>query len=1015
MTSLVMLAICFFGILSYIALPVSDLPNVEYPTLTVTGSYPGATPDTMANNVAAPLERQFTTVDGINTMVSTSQTGSTTIVLQFTLDKSIDEAMTEVQAAITRALPNLPKDMPNNPTYKRNNPAQSPVLYYAIASDSATRGELFKYGYSYLGQRLGMVDGVSQVQVYGSPYAVRVQVDPDALSARQIGIDQVAEVVKQGNPMLATGALYGPGVEYTIDVDGQIPNAEGFNQLVVRNDKGSLVKISDLGNAIDSLQNDKYSLNYYSNSKEPMPCIIMGIQKQPQANTVAVIYNIKKLLDEMIHELPASVELINIFDQSKWIYEAVDDVKLTLLIAFVLVILVVLFYLGKLIDTIIPVVALPLSIIGTFCFMLIFNFSIDILSLLAITLSVGFLIDDAVVVLENIQRYIEKGESRMKAALLGSKEISLTILSMTLCLASVFIPMLFMEGIMGRIFREFAVTIIIAVLISGFISLSLTPLLCSRFIGANHKTKKRIIERISIKLNSSLLSGYERMLKVVLKHPVKTLFTGLFSLIATFWLATTLPRDFLPPDDLGFIQGFTQAQDGTSTYKMMDYQHEIAQLTALDSNVKDVVSLGALPYDNQGLLFIGLKERKERQSMQQTVAGLMQKYSDIVGLQSFLKPYPLIDLNVGTQTAKGDYQYTLQSFTTEELYKDAENMLTKMKALTSLSQVTSDMHIGQPQVRVHIDRDRASDLNVSAAAIEQAFALAYSGGRVSQINDPANQYYVIVETIPSAYKNPSLLDKLYITSQTSTIQTQENLIQIPLQSVCNIEQTSGPLLVNHLNTLPSVTITFDLDNTPLSTAMDSINEVAKTAIAPTTMTSVQGAANIFEASFKSLNFLFLVTIFIIYVILGILYENFIHPITVMSALPPAGLGALVTLILTGNPLSLYAFIGIIMLLGIVLKNGIMMVDFAIDAINEGKSPTDAIYYACTTRFRPILMTTFAAMMGAVPIALGIGGGTASSRTPLGLVIVGGLIFSQVLTLFLTPVLFLSLERLRKKI
>lgn len=1024
MTCLVMISILFFGVMGYRALPVSDLPDVEYPTIEVTTSYPGANPQTMADTVTSPLEREFTSIDGIQVIASSSTNGSSTIVLQFILDKTIDSAAQDVEAAINRATPNLPSDLPNNPTYKKTNPTETPVLYIAVKSDTMTLGDLYEYAYSLMGRRLGMVNGVSDVNVYGSKFAVRVQVDPDLLAVHQIGIDEVAQSIIKSNPQKPVGNLFGPEVEYTINVDGQIPRAEGYDELIVRNNNKALLKVKDIGHAVNSLQNDKYTLNYYT-ADEETPCVIIGIVKQDGANTIKVIEGCETLLNELKGDLPASVELVTMFDESSWIMESVDDVQFTLLIAFILVVLVVLFYLGKLVDTIIPLLALPMSIIGTFAMMYLYGFSIDILSLLAITLSIGFLVDDAIVVLENISRHVEMGKTTWEASLNGSKQISFTILSMTLSLAAVFVPMVFMAGIMGRIFREFAITIVTAVIISGFISLSLTPMLCSKFVGAHTLNKKKNwIERISNKLNTSFLNLYKKGLKIVFKHRFTTLLTGILSFGLTIYLGLALPTDFLPADDLGFIQGFGIASDSTSPYKMIEYQEKVSEIVRADPNVSKLVSVAAIPSSNQSLFFIQLKDYKERKPMTEVISELLEKLHELPGLKLFLRPLPLISLDVGTGVSMGNYQYTLQGLNAESMYNDAQKVMNEMRKAGIYKQVISDMHNDAPYANITIDRDRAYDLNVSAQALEFAFDYAYSAGKLSFINSVADQYYVIIETLPKDYAHPSDLDKLYISASTNTpvdTLTQVNNIgnvyptQIPLSEIVKIDEGVGPLSIAHLNTLPSATISFDLaPGVPLGSAIAELEAMGDEHLSPGVSAHVQGSADVFKKTFASMGFLFIVTLFLIYIILGILYENFVHPLTVMSALPPAALGAVLTLLLFGEPLSLYAFVGIIMLLGIVLKNGIMLVDFANEQINEGKTVMEAINEACCSRFRPILMTTFAAMMGAVPIALGIGGLTAQSRRPLGLVIVGGLIISQILTLYFTPIIFIYLETLREK-
>lgn len=1024
MTTLVMISILFLGILAYQALPVSDLPDVQYPTIEVSTSYPGAGPQTMADTVTSPLERQFTSINGIQVIASSSTNGSSTIVLQFALDKDIDAAATDVQSAINQAQPNLPADLPNYPTYQKTNPSQTPILFLTVASDQMSLGKLYDYAYSLMGRRLGMVDGVSDVEVYGSPYAVRVQVDPDYLSAHQIGLNEIANSIVDSNPELPVGNLYGPETEYTIQVDGQMKHAEGYNELIVRNNNQALLKVKDLGQALDSLQNDKYSLKYITQEGQT-PCVVIAILKEAGANTIKVIQGIKDTMTEIKWELPASVEVEYMFDQSVFIMESVHDVELTLIVAFILVVLVVLFYLGKFLDTVIPILALPMSVVGTFAMMFIYGFSIDILSLLALTLSIGFLVDDAIVVLENIHRHVEMGKTTWEASINGSRQISFTILSMTLSLACVFIPMVFMAGIMGRIFREFAITIVTAVIISGFISLSLTPMLCSRFVSQLHKDrKKNIIERISEKLNTSLLNLYKKGLDLVFKHRLFTVLAGCVSVVGTVYLGMSLPTDFIPADDLGFINGFAVASDPTSPYKMIDYIDELSDIIRTDPNVLDHVAVGAIPNPNQGLIFIRLKPFNDRPNIQKCLHELLPKLRQTPGVNVFLRPLPLLNLDVGTTMSMGNYQYTLQSTNSDALYSQAQTILSKMQESPDFKQATSNMHNDAPYLDVTINRDRAYELNVSANAIEQAFQFAYSGGRISLINGISDQYDVIVETIPSAYKNPSVLDKLYVTASTKTaiqdrnannnVGTQFNT-QVPLSAVASWKETVGPLSIAHINTLPAVTISYDLGpGVPLGNALASLDSISRDVLSNDVHSLQIGSSQIFQESFQSLEFLFVITIFAIYVILGILYENFIHPLTVMSAIPPAGLGAILTLIIFGQPLSLYAFIGIIMLLGIVLKNGIMLVDFANEGIHEGKDIHTAIYEACCARFRPILMTTFAAMMGAVPIALGIGGSTAQSRRPLGMVVVGGLIISQVLTLYFTPIIFTYLEGMRQR-
>ncbi|MBN1915284.1 MAG: efflux RND transporter permease subunit [Parachlamydiales bacterium] len=1001
MTTLVMISLFIFGLIAYRNLPISNLPNVDYPTITVSTEYPGAKPEIMANNVTVPLEREFMTIDGLQVITSTSSTGASSIILQFVLNKSIEEASVDVQAAINRAQPNLPKDLPYNPTYQTINPSATPILYYALTSDTLSSSKLYDYGNTYIGQRLSMIEGVSQVLTYGAPYAARIQIDPEKIAGIGLGVDEIAEAIRQGNVDLPTGVLFGEKKEFTIDVDGQLTEALGYKELGIKTQDGAIVKIYQIGRALDSLQDDKYSIQFASKT-EKKSAIILAIQRQPGANTLKVIENIKTILPTMQKTLPSSLTFHVIFDMSEYISASVSDVKITLILAFFLVVFVIYIALGKLRDTIIPAIALPLAIFGTFSVMYLFHFSIDILSLLAITLSIGFLVDDAVVVLENNVRLVQSGKKPFEASLEGSKEISITILSMTLCLMTVFIPMLFMGGVIGRLFREFAVTIVAAVFISGFISLTLTPLLCSRFISPDKTQKKK---NFSDKLNAYFVGMYHKALEKMLHHRVITLLGGLVCLVGSIALFLVLPTDFLPDDDMSFLKGFSEAQDGTSPFLMGKYQEEINDRLIQDPAVEFILSAAAVSQDNEGVMFTRLKPYQERGPIRKVVKRLMDSTLSIVGVNSYLSLLPLIDLEMG-QGAKAPYQYTLTCLDSSLLKKNTQALMQKLQQIPGFTQVSTDLQVSQPQLFCAIDRDRASDLNISAEKIERALSLFYSDNKISTINGEINQYDVIIETLPSYYRNPEVLKKLYIRSDTNDL--------VPLSEIVSMSQQVGPLTVNHMNGLPSSTISFELNNIPLGTAVSQLEELAQNTLSHSISGSIQGTADVFKESFRNLRFLFMITIFLIYIILGILYESFIHPLTVMSALPPTVLGGLFTLYLFGETLSLYSFVGLILLIGIVMKNGIMMVDFANKIkIEEKKSAYEAIFSACMIRFRPIIMTTAAALMGAIPIAIGMGGASAQGRRPLGMVIVGGLVISQILTLFLTPVIYYYLETLQE--
>jgi HAE1 family hydrophobic/amphiphilic exporter-1 len=1006
MTILVMAAILFFGMLSYQALPVSDMPNVEYPTVQVTASYPGADPNTMTNSVTVPLEKKFTTVQELVSMASTTNTGSTTIVLQFTLDRSIDAAAQDVQAAINQASQQLPQNLPYAPTYTKVNPSDTPILFLAVMTETLTLGDLYDYANTVIAQQINIVPGVSQVIVYGYPYAVRVQVDPQKLAAKGLGLYEVGNIIKSQNPYIPVGTVFGGRTEYTIDVDGQIGTAGGYNPIILKNDNGAITRLQDVGWALDSIQEDKFYAHYVTDKKD-IASIIVAVQKQPGANALTIIDQINIMLPKLLRELPGSVEVIRFFDKSEFILESVADVQLTVLVAFILVVIIIFLYLGRPMNTLIPTLALPMSIVGTFIFMYLFNFSIDILSLLAISLSIGFLVDDAIVVLENIVRHVEMGEEPMQAALNGSREICFTVLSMTLCLISVFIPMLFMGGIVGKIFFEFAVTIVTAVLISGMISLSLTPMLCSRLVPPKHESdKKTRVERMSEKLNETLVKKYEKSLNFLLGHRMIVVLVGVAAMVGGVFLFQKLPKDLFPPDDLGLIQGLTQTKDGTSTFQMIENQKILTSMIRDNPNIEAIHSVGAYPVDNQGLLYIHLKPYKKRLPMPVMIRDLYAQLYELPGVKTFLKSVPLINLQVGATTISGDYQYTLQSLNPKDLYPNAVTFYQKLRNTPGFLQVYSDLQVNQPQLQIHIQRDKASLLGITASDVENALSNAFADYNLSPINEPENQYYVIMEVLPKFYRDPSQLSQIYLRSSSGYM--------VPLIEVVTMTEGVGPLTINHINGISSVTISFNL-SIPLDRAITILNQLAADVLPQSVTGNVQGTASVFQSSFADMTFLLLITFFVIYIILGILYENFFHPITVMTTLPPAALGGLATLLFTQNTLSMYALVGIILLLGIVLKNGIILIDFANEGIEKGKSPHDAILHACTTRFRPILMTTISALMGAVPIALGIGGLTAQSRRPLGLVIVGGLIFSQLLTLYLTPVVYLYLEWLKEKI
>jgi HAE1 family hydrophobic/amphiphilic exporter-1 len=1001
MTTLVMLSVLFVGIAGFRLLPVSDLPNVDFPTILVSASVPGASPDTMASAVATPLEKQFSTIAGIDSMTSTNAQGYTTITIQFNLSRSIDAAAADVQSAIAAALKNLPPDMPSPPSYSKVNPADSPILYLALSSPTLPLSKVDDYAQTVIGQRISMISGVAQVQVYGSQkYAVRVQLNPRALATRGIGINEVAAAVQNANVNLPTGTLYGANQAFTVQASGQLTDAAAYRPLIVAYRNGMPVRLSELGNVIDGTENDKIA-SWYKDTR----AIVLAIQRQPGTNTVEVVDAIKKLLPSFRNQMPASVDLNILFDRSVSIRDSVHDVEFTLMLTVCLVVLVIFLFLRNLSATVIPSLALPMSVVGTFGVMYVLDYSLDNMSLMALTLSVGFVVDDAIVMLENIVRHMELGDGVMEAAYKGSKEIGFTILSMTISLVAVFLPVFFMGGIIGRLLHEFAVTIGMAILISGFVSLTLTPMLASRFIKPHGREQHGRLYQASERFFTGMLNFYERTLTVVLRHRLITMTVSGVVLSATVFLFIWMPKGFLPSEDLGIMFGFTEAQQGISFDAMKKHQQEVAAVLLKDPNVSAFMSAigasGISSQGNQGRFFATLKPRSERKHVDQVIQELWPKLSQIPGIQAFLQNPPPI--RIGGTLSKSPYQLTLQSPNTDELYDNAPKLEARLRELPMLQGVTSDLQIKNPQVNVEIDRDRASALGVSAAQVETALMTAYAASQVSTIYAPNNQYKVIMELEPQFQRDPSALSMLYVRSTAGQL--------VPLRAVSKLTQDVGPLSVNHLGQLPAVTLSFNTrPGVSLGDAVNAVNKTAREVLPASVSTSFQGTAQAFQSSMQGLGLLLLAALLVIYIVLGILYESFIHPLTILSALPFAGFGALVTLLIFGSDLNVYAFVGIILLVGLVKKNGIMMIDFALEAQRkEGMAPEQAIFRASIIRFRPIMMTTMAALFGTLPIALGLGAG-AESRRPLGLAVVGGLLFSQMLTLFVTPVVYIYMDR-----
>ncbi len=1040
MTTLAMAAMIIFGIFGYLSLPVSDLPNFDFPTINVSASLPGADPETMASAVAAPLENQFSTINGVDSMTSSSSQGSTQITLQFNLDRNIDAAAQDVQTAISAATRQLPRAMPQPPTFRKQNPADLPIMFMALSSKTLSPSKLDEYAETLLARQLSTIEGVAQVRVAGSTkYAVRIQADPAALASRQIGIDLLTSAIVSANVNQATGALNGSTRSAIIHADGQLNDADAFRRQIITYRNGAPVRIGDVANVLDGVQNPN-SKSWVSGQ----PAISLSITKQPGSNVVKTIDAVRAVLPQFQATLPPSVKLDILYDRSETIKAAIDDVQVTLLVAGILVVLVIFVFLRRLSATLIPSLALPIAVIGTFAGMAAMGFNLDNLSLMALTLSVGFVVDDAIVMLENIVRHIEEGMQPYEAALKGASEIGFTILSMTVSLAAVFIPIVFMGGVVGRLLHEFAVTIILAIMASGIISVTLTPMLCARILKSEHGQKHNAFYNLSEKAFNGLHATYDRTLKWSLGHPRVILVVFVLSVVTSVGLFSIMQQDFLPSDDVNRIQASIQAANGTSFDQMTGYVKQVESIVDHDPNI---LATSAQMDGNNGdagsnsarLQLIVLKPASERKlNADQVIAELRPKVSHIPGVSVFLSNPPSVRL--GGRYGRSNYQYTLQGLDLEELRQVSDKLMAAMQANPDFVDVNSDLDKAMPSVQVKIDRDRAAAMGVTTQQIESALGSSFSGSQVSQINRSSDQYQVILELLPQYQRDPSSLSRIYITasnvpgnaaSPTAGAVAAANPTAtglpvaggggnggvpnlVPLSAVTQITSSTMPLSVNHAGQVPAVTLSFDMaPGKTLSDAVTGIKKATEEAQVPATITgSFQGTAAAFQQSTQNMGLLLVIAMLVVYIILGVLYESFIHPLTILSGLPSAAVGALLTLYVFGVPLSLYAFVGMMMLIGIVKKNAIMMIDFALQTqrANDGIPPERAIYEAAMIRFRPIMMTTMAAMMGTMPIALGMGAG-AASRRPLGMCVAGGLLLSQLLTLYITPVIYVYLDRL----
>jgi len=1014
MTAVLTISVIVFGVLSYTRLPVNDLPVVDYPVISVQANYPGASPDTVANNIATPLERQFMQINGLELVTSQSTQGHVSLTLQFALDKSIDAAATDVQTAISQATGSLPTDLPSPPTFSKTNPNDQPILYIALTSDTVTPGRLYDYGSTQVGQRISILPGVSSVNVFGTKSAVRIKVEPSKMWARGISIDDLVTAVKNGTSYTGAGQFDSPSGTALLRPNGQLESAESYGNLIVSSTNGAPVFLRDIAHVEDTVQDERIKMRFWVRGyDEPATTVVVAVNRQAGSNAVEVSKSVRDLLPVISAELPGSVRVTPIYDRSQTIVNSVADVQTTLIFAFVLVVGVIFIFLGRATDTLIPAVALPLSLLMTFMAMRLFGYSLDNLSLMALTLAIGFLVDDAIVFLENTVRLMERGMKPLEATLESAREISFTILSMTVSLAAVFFPLVFMSGLVGRIFREFAITIVVSIIASGLVSLTLTPLMCARLLKPRgHGIKQNWIERTGGRIEKSILNVYGKSLWWFLRHRWISALTWVACMAGTVLLFMAVPKAFLPVGDSSFVWGVMIGKEGSSPEQMRALQNQAALAMRADPAVGATFTLtgnSSFLASNQGLLLGFLKPPQVRAPIEAVVGGLMGRLGSIPGIFAFLRPMPVLNISTGaTNQNQGQYAYAISGVNSQQVYDVAQNMMGRMRQYPGFATISSDFFDHTPNLEINIRRDQARTFGVSETRILNLLRNAYSQNYLYLIKKPEDQYQVILEVQDSERAQANDLSLLYIRSDDG-----KNLV--PLNTLVDWSSSLGPQTVNHLNQFTSVTIFFNLK--PEVAIGDATNFIAKAEseiVPPTLRASLQGEALTFRDTVRDLTFLMVLAVFIMYVILAILYESYVHPLTVLSTLPTALVGGLLTLYIFGEQASLYAFVGMFMLMGIVKKNGIMIVDFARQRVAAGETAENAIHEASLDRFRPILMTTLAAVIGAVPIAAGYGADGASRR-PLGMVIVGGLVVSQFITLYVTPVIYLYLEQFQEKV